>query len=62
MKAEITFRELRDSFEKIEKIKIIYYLVEKLLYVWEVNILQCYNITVKILTKFLCIRFRMFNL
>lgn len=63
MKAEITFRELRDSCEKAENIKIIEFIVEKILYVWEdTNILQCHNITVKILTRYFRMRFRMFSL
>lgn len=63
MKAEITFRELRDSFVKAEHIQIINFLVEKMLYVWEnTNITQCHNITVKILKRFFYMRFRIFNL
>lgn len=63
MKAEITFRELKDSFEKIKEIRIIDYIVEKILYVWEgANIPQCHNITLKILNKFFRMRFRTFSL
>lgn len=63
MKAEITFRELRDSFVKTEHIQIINFLVEKMLYVWEnTTIPQCHNITVKILKRFYYMRFRIFSL
>lgn len=62
-KAEITFRELTDSFAKTEHVQIINYLVEKMHYVWKhANIPQCHDITTKILKRFLHMRSRMFNL
>lgn len=61
LKTEVTFRELRDLFAKIEYIKIINFLVEKTLYVWKNTNIQCHNITLKILTRFFRMRFRMFT-
>ena len=52
MKVEITFRELRDSFRKVEYIKIIDYIVENMQILEDTNIPQCHNINTKILLRF----------
>ena len=63
MKAEITFRELRDSFRKVEYIKIIDYIVENMQILEDANIPQCHNLNTKILLlTFFYMRFRIFSL
>ncbi|XP_071579887.1 uncharacterized protein [Temnothorax nylanderi] len=63
MKAEITFRQLRDTLKTVTYINIINFMVEKLQYVWDgTYIPSCHNIGHKILTRFFTMRLRMYCL
>lgn len=61
IKAEITFRSLKDTLTK--DMNIVDFLVEELQYVWEMaNIPLCHDITIKILKRFITMRLRMYGL
>lgn len=63
MKAEITFRQLRDTLKTVTHVKIINFMVQQLQYVWdETQIPSCHNITNKILSRFFTMRFKMYCL
>lgn len=63
MKAEITFRSLKDTLTKAKNMNIVDFLVEELQYVWEMaNIPLCHDITIKILRRFITMRLRMYGL
>jgi len=62
MKAEITFRLLREPLKSMQQIDHLSFLCEQLEYVWEgAAVPRCHDLTSKILRRFLTMRFRIFG-
>lgn len=61
-KAELTFRIIRESLMKIEKINTYDMLVQSLQYVWTAsNVPKCHNIATKLLRRYFSIRYKQFG-
>jgi len=62
LKAEVTFRNVRDVLKTFRHVHSVQFLVDRLQYVWEGSTVpSCHDITSKILTRFLTMRFRIYG-
>ena len=63
LKAEITFRQMRDILTDAEHIDVVRFLVDALQYVWDgTTVPSCHDIRTKYLERFITMRFRTYAL
>lgn len=63
LKAEITFRGMRDTLKEVKHLDVVDFLVDNLKYVWnEAAIPTCHDITTKFMKRYITMRFQAYGL